>query len=313
MRVLLHYDAGPMLARRLDDLAEEGLRIAVCPAADAQLFAAMMREAEVLWHVLEPVTAAQIAAAQNLKLIQKIGVGVNTIDLEAAKARGVRVCNMPGTNSRAVAEATLLLMLAALRRLPFLDTHTRAGAGWDLEPGLQDGLGEIAGRTVGLVGFGSVPELLAPMLTALGARVIYAARSKKEVPYERLDLDALLAEADIVSLHLPLTEETADLIGQARIRAMKPGAVLINTARGGLVDEAALAEALTDGQLRAAGLDVFAAEPVAADSPLLALPNVALMPHVAWLTQETLARSLAIAVENCRRLRDGSDLLHQVL
>jgi phosphoglycerate dehydrogenase-like enzyme len=273
-----------------------------------------MAEAEVVWHVLMPITAEVIAGAPRLKLIQKIGVGLNTIDLEAARARGIKVCNMPETNSRAVAEMTLALMLAALRRLPAFDSATRAGRGWPLEPEVQDNLGELAGRTVGLVGFGAVPRLLVPVLKALGARVLYTARAPKPgADAEWRALPDLLAEADVVSLHVPLTPDTVRMIDGAAIARMKPGIVLVNTARGGLIDEAALVAALASGRIRAAGLDVFALEPVRADNPLLRLDNVVLTPHVAWLTAETWERSLTVAVENCRRLVAGRPLLHQVM
>jgi phosphoglycerate dehydrogenase-like enzyme len=272
-----------------------------------------MAESEVLWHVLMPIDAEVIVGAPRLKLIQKIGVGLNTIDLEAARARGIRVCNMPETNSRAVAEMTLALMLAALRRLPAFDRATRAGAGWPLDPSRQDALGEIAGRVVGLVGFGAVPRLLAPILTAMGARVLYTAtRPRLGAGAEWRELPVLLAESDIISLHLPLTPMTQGMIDTAAIRRMKPGVVLVNTARGGLVDQDALATALRSGHVRAAGLDVFAVEPVTTDNPFLKLDNVVLAPHVAWLTVETWQRSLDVAVENCRRLRDGRPLRHQV-
>jgi phosphoglycerate dehydrogenase-like enzyme len=238
---------------------------------------------------------------------------VNTIDLEHAERRGIPVCNMPGTNSRAVAEATLLLMLAVLRRARSLDAATRAGDGWRLDPALFDGVGEIGGRTVGFVGYGAVPALLAPVLIALGARVLYTATAPKVDPgAEWRELPELLAQADIVSLHLPLTAETEGIIDAAAIARMKRGALLVNTARGGLVDEPALVAALSDGRLRGAGLDVYGEEPLRPDSPLIKMNNVVLLPHVAWLTPETLGRSLAVAVENCRRLRDGEALLHRV-
>ena len=318
MNVVFHYDAGPALQARLADLADDGLTaggltVSACAESDEAGFAALMEEAEVLWHVLKPVSAAAIAGAPRLRLIQKIGVGVNTIDLAAAAARRVRVCNMPGTNSRAVAEMTLALMLAALRRLPAFDRATRAGAGWTWPAAVQDDLGEIGGRTVGLVGYGAVPRVLAPMLTALGARALYTARTPKAgAGGEWRDLASLLAESDIVSLHLPLTPDTDGLIDAAALGAMKPGAILINTARGGIVDQAALVAALTEGQLRAAALDVFTQEPVDPANPLLRLDNVVVAPHVAWLTMETLERSLVVAVENCRRLTAGEPLLHEV-
>jgi phosphoglycerate dehydrogenase-like enzyme len=270
--------------------------------------------AEVLWHVLVPVGAAEIAAAPRLRLIQKIGVGVNTIDLEAAAAHGIAVANMPGTNSQAVAEMTLLLMLAALRRVASFDRATRAGCGWTLEPETFDELGEIRGRTVGLIGYGAVARLLAPVLTALGARVLHTSKAARpKEAQEWRSLEDLLRESDIVSLHLPLTPETERLIDGARLALMKPGAVLINTARGGLVDEAALAAALRSGRLRAAGLDVFQREPVDGGGPLLGLDNVVVTPHIAWLTPETLDRSLGIAIENCRRVRDGLEILNRVV
>jgi phosphoglycerate dehydrogenase-like enzyme len=313
MKAVLHYRASPGFRQRVAELAAEGLRTSVVDEDDARGFARAMRDAEILLHVLTPVTAAMIAAAPALRLIQKIGVGVNTIDLDAAKARGIAVCNMPGSNTQAVAEATLLLMLATLRQLAELDRRTRAGSGWQLDPALVDGLGEIAGRTVGLVGFGHVAQRLAPVLQALGATVVYAARRPRpESPFAQLAFGDLLATADIVSLHLPLTAETEHLIDAAALVRMKPGAILVNTARGGLVDAAALLAALDSGRLRGAGLDVFAQEPVAADNPLLRHERTVLMPHLAWLTPETLGRSLAIIAENFRRLRDGETLLHRV-
>ena len=264
----------------------------------------------VLLHVLTPVTPEFIASAPKLKLIQKLGVGVNTIALDAAREHGVAVCNMPGTNSQAVAEMALSLMMAVLRRTCFFDTRTREGAGWTSDPCELDAVGEIAGRLIGLVGFGHSAQRLAPVLTALGAKVVYNARNARDTPYECWPLDRLLAESDIVSLHIPLTEDTR---GSVDPFAMKRGSVLVNTARGELVDEARLVDALTSHHLRGAGLDVFAEEPLAIGNPLLSLTNTVLAPHIAWLTPETLARSLTVAHENCRRIAAAEPLLHQVV
>jgi phosphoglycerate dehydrogenase-like enzyme len=313
MKAIFHYDAGPRLQARLAALRADGFDVTPCPEADDCGLAALLPGAEVLLHVLKPATAAIIAQAPRLRLIQKIGVGVNTIDLAAARARGIAVANMPGTNTPAVAEATLLLMLAALRNLTGLDRACRMGQGWAAGPALQEWGGELRRRVVGLVGAGMVPRALAPMLHGFGARPVYWSRHEHpELGIPRIELDELLATADIVSLHLPLVPETEFLIDRAALARMKPGAILVNTARGGLVDESALVAALTSGHLRAAGLDVFADEPVPPDNPLLKLDNVALMPHVAWLTPETLDRSLAAAIENCRRLRAGEPLLNIV-
>ena len=296
MKVVFHFDGSEALAARVRSLG-----VHLCAESDATGFRALLPEIEVLWHVLKPVTAEVIAAAPKLKLIQKIGSGVNTIDVDAARRRGIAVCNLPGTNSRAVAEMTLLLMLACLRRLPQLGDAVRA-ARWLDAWKLQDSFGELGGRTVGLLGYGAVPRLLAPMLEAMGAKVQYWSRSAG-------DFATVLGTSDMVSLHLPLNNETERLVDPRR---MKRGSILVNTARGGLVDEAALLEALKNGHLAAAGLDVFAEEPMRADHPLLALPNVVCAPHVAWLTQQTLERSVGAAMENVRRLGAGEPLLHRV-
>ena len=314
MKVIYHYSAGARFARRLAAFERDGLSVSVCAMSDHDRFAGLIADAEALWHLLEPVTAEVIAAAPRLRLVQKIGVGVNTIDLDAARRRGIAVCNMPGTNTQAVVEMTLLLMLGALRRVSQLDAATRAGRGWGLPPALQDHYGEVSGRTIGLVGYGAVPRRLAPVLQAMGARILFASRTPKpDAVGERRPLDALLAESDVVSLHVPLTPDTERMIDAHAVARMKPGVVIVNTARGALIDEAALVEGLRTGQIAAAGLDVFEVEPVPAGNPLLALDNVVGTPHVAWLTGETLERSLAVAVENCRRLAAGETLRHRVV
>jgi phosphoglycerate dehydrogenase-like enzyme len=303
MKVLFRFDMSEPLERRVLALAGNGIEVLCCPEAEDAEYDSLLPGVDVLWHVLKPVTAAQIAAAKKLKLIQKIGSGVNTIDVEAARSRGIAVCNLPGTNSRAVAEMTLLLMLGCLRRLPELDSMVRTGR-WGEASKLQDRLGELHGRSVGLVGYGAVPQILAPILEAMGAKVRYWSRSKKNS-----ELDALLARSDIVSLHVPLTPQTRHLIDPWK---MKRRSILINTARGGLVDEALLVQCLKDGHLAALGVDVLADEPAAPDHPLLSYRNVVCAPHVAWLTRETLERSLAAAAENARRLQSGEPLAHRV-
>jgi phosphoglycerate dehydrogenase-like enzyme len=297
LKIVLHFDGSGTLADKLRPLGVD-----LCPESDTRQFDRLLPDVEVLWHVLKPVTAEVISAAPKLKLIQKIGSGVNTIDLEAAKRRGIAVCNLPGTNSRAVAEMALLLMLACLRRLPQLDAAVHAGR-WLYAWQLQDSFGELGGRTVGLLGYGAVAQILAPMLQAMGAKVCYWSRSAGS------DFQLVLGTSDIVSLHLPLTSQTEKMVDPRR---MKRGAILVNTARGGLVDEAALVEALKTGHLAAAGLDVFAREPIRADHPLLRLPNVICAPHLAWLTPETLERSIGVALENVRRLAAGESVLHRV-
>lgn len=299
MKVILHFDGSEALRRRL-----EALGVTLCPESDQVAFARLLPEIEVLWHVLKPVTAEVIARSPKLRLIQKIGIGVNTIDIEAAKRRGIAVCNLPGTNSRAVAEMTLLLMLACLRRLPELNTAVRTAGGWRQSWELQDAFGELGGRSVGLVGYGAVPQTLHPVLETLGAKVLYWSRRRRNTL-----LEELLAVSDIVSLHLPLTPQTERIVD---VRKMKTGAILVNTARGGLVQEEHLISSLLSGHLAAAGLDVFAEEPLRTDHPLLGLKNVVAAPHLAWLTRETLERSIEGALRNVANLRAGLPLENRV-
>lgn len=314
MKAVLQYRATPGFRAAIAAVERDWLRIAVVDETDKATFAQEMRDADVLLHVLERVTRSVIDAAPGLKLIQKLGVGVDTIDLEAARARGIAVCNMPGANTRAVAELTLLLMLATLRQLSALDRQTRAGHGWALEPALLDRLGELGGRTVGLVGFGAVGKCLTPMLHGIGATVLYTSRRvTPDTSAQFVPLRDLLTAADVVSLHVPLNAETAGMIDERAIRNMTRGAVLVNTARGGLVDYDALHRALSTGHLRGAGLDVFDAEPAGSAHPLFQLSNVVVTPHVAWFTAEMLQRGLGVFAENCRRLKDGEPLLNRVV
>ena len=314
MKAVLQYRASPGFEQQIISVAPPWLNVVVVDEFEKEAFAAEMQDADVLLHVLKEVTSEVIRNSPNLRLIQKIGVGVNTIDRDTARKHNVAVCNMPGTNSRAVAELTIALMLAALRRVPYFDREMRMGNGWNTDLANFDGLGEINGRTVGLVGYGAVAQIVAPILQAMGTFVMYTATAPKpEALGEWRDLASLLAQSDIVSLHLPLNAETEKLINARAIASFKPGAVIINTARGGLIDENALFEALQTGQISAAGLDVVTKEPADENNPLFALDNVVVMPHIAWLTPETLARSLKIAFENCRRLRNSEDLLHRVV
>lgn len=314
LKAVFHFDAGPWLSQRLAELSGELVAFVAVDERDDRKFMREMADAEVLCHVLKPITAEILRDAPGLRLIQKIGVGVNTIDLDAAKQNDIAVCNMPGTNSAAVAELTLGLMLAVLRKLTLFDRRIRTDEGWPIPPHWQGELGEIGSRRVGLVGSGAVPRKLAPILESFGAEVVYTSRRQAaDFPYPFLDKSSLLASSDIVSLHIPETPQTLGYLDRQAILQMKPGAILINTARGGLVDQEALVAALGDGSLAGAGLDVFAQEPVDPGTDLLAFENVVALPHAAWATRETLERSLHVVMENCRRLAAGEELLHRVV
>ncbi len=310
MRVLAHFVPGAKVTDFLSPHTD-WLDITYCAEDDDETFYRALPEVDVIWHVLRPISGDDLARAARLRLVHKLGAGVNTIDVDAATARGIAVANMPGANAPSVAEGTLLLMLAALRRLPALDRATREGRGWPSDPTLGETVRDIGGCTVGLVGYGNIAKQVERILLAMGADVLHTSTRDDGLPTWR-PLPDLLASSDIVSLHLPLTDATAGLLGRDALAAMKPDAVLVNTSRGPIVDEAALVDALRGGRLAAAGLDVFATEPVPADNPLLGLPNVALTPHVTWYTADTMRRYLEFAVDNCERLRDGRDLAHVV-
>jgi len=245
------------------------------------------------------VTAELMASAGRLKVVGRAGAGLDTIDVTAARARGIAVFNTPGQNAGAVAELVLGLMLALARRLCPANLALKAGR-W--EKNRFSGF-ELGGKTLGLVGFGAVGRRVAALARGFEMEVLaydpeVAAEAVAAGGARPSGWAELLASADYLSLHLPLTPETNGLISREVIfGSLKPGAVLINCARGGLVDEAALAEALAGGRLAGAGLDVFACEPPPADHPLLALDNVVVTPHLGASTAEAqinVARAIAV-------------------
>lgn len=310
VRVLAHFVPG---AKVLDLVARESdwLDVRWCAEDDDESFYAELPDAEVIWHVLRPLSGADLRRGDRLRLVHKLGAGVNTIDVATATECGVAVANMPGANAPSVAEGTVLLMLAALRRLPELDRAVRGGRGWPADPELGETVRDVGGCTVGLVGYGNIAKRVSAIVEAMGATVLHTSTRDDGRPGWR-PLAELLAASDIVSLHLPLTAQTHHLLDRHALARMKPAAVLVNTSRGAVVDEDALVDALRAGRLAAAGLDVFEVEPVTPDNRLLGLGNVVLTPHVTWYTADTMRRYLAEAVANCRRLRDGQPLAHVV-
>jgi phosphoglycerate dehydrogenase-like enzyme len=310
LRVLAHFVPGDKV---LEFLAAEAdwLDIRWCAADDDTGFYRELPEVDVIWHVLRPLSGADLRRGERLRLVHKLGAGVNTIDVATATSCGIAVANMPGANAPSVAEGTVLLMLAALRRLPALDRATRQGRGWPLDSELGETVRDIGGCTVGLVGYGNIAKRVSEIVGAMGATVVHTSTRDDGRPGWRR-LPELLAVSDIVSLHLPLTADTHHLLNRDAIALMKPSAVLVNTSRGAIVDEDALVGALRDGRLAAAGLDVFEVEPVTSDSALFDLDNVVLTPHVTWYTADTMRRYLVEAVANCRRLRDGEPLANVV-
>ena len=241
-----------------------------------------------------------IDAAERLRVIGRAGVGIDNIDVDAAAARGITVANTPTANIHSACEHAIALLLAAARAIPAANASTHAG-GW--ERSRFQGT-EIYGKTVGVVGFGRVGRLVAERLSAFGTRVLafdpYPDHAAAEgLGVELVDLDALVARSDFVSIHVPKTPETQSLFDERLLRSAKPGQILVNTSRGGVVDEAALAAVLQDGPVAAAGIDVFTTEPPQ-DSPLLGLDNAVLTPHLGAQTREAQARA-------------GVDVAHAVL
>ncbi|MEN4921574.1 hydroxyacid dehydrogenase [Achromobacter spanius] len=240
------------------------------------------------------VNAELLAAAPRLRVVGRLGVGLDNIDLPGCEARGIQVIPATGANARAVAEYVIGTMLALLRGA-YAATPDVAAGKWP-RTALSQGL-EAHGRTLGVVGFGGIGRLAARLAQGLGMRVVGSDAALpashpawQETGAAPLALDELLAQADVVTLHVPLTADTRHLLDAGRIARMRPGAILINTSRGGIVDEAALAAALRAGHLRGAALDVFEEEPLPAGSPLADAPNLILTPHIAGLTQEANTR-----------------------
>jgi D-3-phosphoglycerate dehydrogenase len=258
------------------------------------------------------ITARVIESAIHLRVIAKAGSKpTSNVDLEAANRRGVRVTWTPGANTVSVAEMTLALMLTIVKRLPELLAHLRQGD-WRT----YDLLGsELAGKTLGIVGLGAIGQAVAHRFRAFGGRVIgydphVTAETTASLGVERVELTTLLARSDIVSLHCEMNPLTAGMINRATLSAMKAGAILVNTARGGLVNEDDLLVALEAGRLGGVALDVFATEPMPKNHPLLAHPRVLATPHVSAFTHEASFRESSWALEDAARILQGLEPLH---
>jgi phosphoglycerate dehydrogenase-like enzyme len=243
---------------------------------------------------VDPVTR-RVLEAGPLRVVVKYGSGMDNIDLEAAKRLGVRVSSTPGANVRSVAELAVALLLAVARNVAKHDRGIRAGS-WKRMTG-----SELAGKRLGIVGYGAVGRQFAAIARGgLEMEVVAHDPLVTEADVPLLPLADVLATSDAVSLHLPLTPETRGIVGVEELAAMKPTAFLVNTARGGLVDEKALAEALRSGRLAGAALDCFVEEPLG-ESPLRELDNVVLSPHAAAVTEEAVLRTAALAVDQLLR------------
>lgn len=257
-----------------------------------------------------PITETLLDACPSIKMICVQATGYNVVDCEAARRRGIPVCNVPTYGTAAVAQFTMALLLEICHKIGFHDQLVHQGE-WVASPNFcfwRSHQMELAGKTMGIIGFGRIGRATAALAKAFGMKIL--AHSRSHTPEglalaEYVDLCTLLQQSDVISLHCPLFPETAKLINEGSIAKMKDGVILLNTSRGGLVDEAALAKALADGKIRAAAVDVVSAEPMTADNPLLTAPNCIITPHMAWAPVESRQRLLDCTVENIRCFLEG--------
>lgn len=256
--------------------------------------------------VRAPVGRELLDGFPNVRIVAVAFTGYDVVDLGLCRERGIAVCNVPAYSTDSVAELTLGLTLALLRQIPEGDRHVRSGA-WERREPFPPGI-ELAGKTVGIVGTGRTGLRAAELFHAFRCRLVAWSRTEREelraLGGTYLPLEEVFATADVISLHLPLNESTRGLVGESLLGRMKPGALLVNTARGAIVDSAALARVLQDGRIRA-GLDVFEPEPLAAGDPLAAAGQTVLVPHVGFRTREALERRARITVENLLAFAEG--------
>lgn len=302
----------PAVCEEVRANAPAGFELRFAQSYDPAHQLALVRDADVLLPGWAAVTEPMLAHAQRLRMIQKWGIGVDRIDVEAVRRRGIPLAITAGSNAGPVAELAIALMLSVYRRIPYVNQAMREGQWPKAE--MRETCFQLAGKTIGLVGFGNIGRMLARRLRGFDADVVYHdarpadSQTERTLGVRRLDLPELLATSDIVSLHAPYLPQTERMINAASIATMKRGAVIINTARGELVDEDALHAALVSGHLRGAGLDAFWQEPVPRDHPLLSLPQVVVTPHAGGGVFDNVAHVARHAFSNITRCLAGEPL-----
>lgn len=256
------------------------------------------------------ITAENMEALPELKYIGVLATGYNVVDIEAAKARGIVVTNIPAYSTSSVAQMVFAHILNITQRVGHYVEENSKGRWtnnadfcyWDTD------LVELDGKKMGIVGFGNIGQATARIAQAFGMEVLlYTSKEQSALPQgmRKVALDELFAESDVISLHCPLTPDTKEMVNAERLKLMKPGAILVNTGRGPLVNEQDLADALNEGRIAAAGLDVLSVEPANADNPLLGAKNCFITPHIAWATKEARTRLMQIAVQNLKSYQEG--------
>ena len=275
-----------------------------------------VRDADGLICLLtDRIDAALLEAAPRLRVISNVAVGYDNIDLVAAAARGIPIGNTPGILTETTADLAFALLLAAARHIVEADRFVRDGRWQTWDPSLLLGR-DLHDATLGIVGYGKIGQAVARRAQGFSMRVLYTARSDRvdasRHPGEPVALDDLLRRSDFVSLHVPLAPQTRHMIGERELRAMKSTAILVNTARGAVVDQPALVRALNEGWIAGAGLDVMEEEPLPPSAALLSAPNVVLLPHIGSASHATRARMASMAVDNCLAGLRGEQLPHEV-
>jgi D-3-phosphoglycerate dehydrogenase len=299
----------PQIRQLVATIAPAEWELSFLASLEAEQRNAALAEADVVFIIGASIDAALLGKAPRLRFIQKLGAGLDKIDLQACERRGVAVARLNAGNAIPVAEHMLMLMLAALRRLSYFDRRTRQGD-WLKEEG-RGVQRQLAGKRVGLVGFGAIGREVARRLQGFDVDLVYydpfPVTAELEFKVTRCELEDLLRTSDVISLHLPLTPETRNLLSREHLALLKPGATVINCARGGLIDETALAEALESGALHAAGLDTFAIEPPGA-SPLFDRDDVVVTPHLAGATYDNFETVFRRGMENVGLFLAGAPL-----
>lgn len=271
-------------------------------------------DADIIIANKAPMNENTLKDAPNVRLICMFATGYDNVDLEYCKSRGIKVANVVNYSTAAVVQHTLLLALALEEKLAFYDDYVKSGAyaAQDRFTNFDRAFGELEGKTWGIVGMGNIGRRVAQVAQALGCKVIFYSASGKSscTEYERVEFDELLAQSDILSLHCPLSDRTRGLIDKEALSKMKKSAILVNVARGPVVDTQALYEALTEGQIAAAGLDVLEKEPISRDNPLASIKDstkLIITPHMAWASKEARTRLVDEVMENIEAFLNGEE------
>ncbi|MEM1507304.1 MAG: D-glycerate dehydrogenase [Candidatus Bathyarchaeia archaeon] len=295
-----------LLEEELSDIAE----VIFSTFRSSKEIPSEIRDSEAMILGLEPINDEVLDNFPKLKIIARYGVGYDNVDVNACTRRGIYVTHTPGILSHAVAELTLGLMLCLSRRLIEADSYVRTMWASPKRSRLEMGV-DLYGKTLGIIGLGRIGYEVAVRAKAFGMRLIYydverKHEAEKTLSAHYVDLETLLKESDFVTIHVPLTHQTRNLIGEKELRLMKPTAYIINTSRGAVIDEEALCKALREGWIAGAGLDVFVREPLPLDSPLINMKNVVLAPHIGTYTVETRRKMALMCIENVRAVLMGN-------